>query len=400
MSDLGGELSNTRRWAITGLLFVSGFINYLHRVIISVALPIVGIDLHLNPVGKGVLLSAFFWSYAFMQVPIGWLADRFSLRWLYAGAFALWTLVCGFSGFARTLEVLIVLRIIMGVGESIYLPGGMKAVSLFFGAKERGLASGLVNCGTRAGLALGAPLIAVLVARMGWKNTFMVLGFGGMLWLVPWLEVFPARTHSAALRSKGSAVRSWTWMDRNLLAMSGLNFCYGYYWYLLVTWLPDYLVVARHLSLRRTGVYVAMPFLVYMVCEPLGGWVADLLIRFGWTEVRSRKTVIAGAYLTSLMFLPVSYVTSDVEAIILVGGASLVGLATGNMFALLQRYAPAGETGLWTGFMSFGGNVSGIAGPIVTGLLIAKTHSYTPGFVVSIAALLVGLPFLTMLRGH
>src|SRR5437879_2673461 len=149
-----------RRWLIATLLCAAGLINYFDRTIVSVALPVIAADLNLRPAKLGVLLSAFFWSYALMQVPIGWLSDRFNLRWLYAGCFALWSLTCGFTGFASSLGVLILLRMLLGIGESIYLPGGMKLVSVLFPAKDRGLASGLVNCGTRAGLAFGAPLIA------------------------------------------------------------------------------------------------------------------------------------------------------------------------------------------------------------------------------------------------
>src|SRR6202050_5516221 len=116
-----------RRWLIAALLFLAGLINYFDRTIVSVALPVIALDLHIGPARIRVLLSAFFWSYALMQVPIGALADRYNLRWLYAGCFALWSLTCGLTGFSSSLGVMIVLRIMLGIGESIYLPGGMKA---------------------------------------------------------------------------------------------------------------------------------------------------------------------------------------------------------------------------------------------------------------------------------
>src|ERR1019366_930466 len=136
-------MSGARRWTIAGLLFASGFINYLDRAILSVALPPIAADLGLGPASKGGLLSAFFWSYALMQLPMGWYSDRLNLRWFYAGAFALWSLTCGFTGFAGSLGALILLRIVLGIGESVYLPAGMKIVSQFFHAGDRGLASGL-----------------------------------------------------------------------------------------------------------------------------------------------------------------------------------------------------------------------------------------------------------------
>src|SRR5580693_1996611 len=118
-----------RRWWIAVLLFFAGLINYFDRTIVSVALPVIAADLHLGPARMGVLLSAFFWSYALMQVPIGWLSDRYNLRWLYAACFALWSFTCGLTGFATTLGVMFVLRVALGIGESVYLPGGMKIVS-------------------------------------------------------------------------------------------------------------------------------------------------------------------------------------------------------------------------------------------------------------------------------
>src|SRR5689334_19781569 len=137
------SISSARCWSIVGLLFVASLINYVDRMTISFALPEkMSAELKLGPAGKGAVLSAFFWSYALMQVPIGVLADRVNLRWLYAGAFAVWSLAQGFTGFAGSLVVLIGFRILLGIGEAIYLPGGAKIVSLFFPSSERGLPCG------------------------------------------------------------------------------------------------------------------------------------------------------------------------------------------------------------------------------------------------------------------
>src|SRR6266480_2039161 len=123
-------ISNARRWTIVGLLFTASLINYFDRATISFALPLISKELHLGPEAKGVLLSAFFWSYALMQIPMGVLADRWNLRWLYAGAFALWSIAQGLIGLSDGLAMLIAFRILLGVGEAVYLPGGSKIVSL------------------------------------------------------------------------------------------------------------------------------------------------------------------------------------------------------------------------------------------------------------------------------
>src|SRR4030095_10991812 len=121
-------VSNRRRWAIVGLLFTASLINYFDRATISFALPLISKELSLGPEAKGILLSAFFWSYAFMQIPMGILADRVNLRWLYAAAFTLWSVSQGLMGFANSLGALIMFRFLLGIGEAIYLPGGSKIV--------------------------------------------------------------------------------------------------------------------------------------------------------------------------------------------------------------------------------------------------------------------------------
>ncbi len=165
------------RWTIVGLLFAASVINYLDRSTISLALPLVSRDLVLGPESKGLLLSAFFWSYALMQIPVGWAADRFNLRWLYAAAFVLWSLGQGLTGFAGSLGVLLLFRMLLGVGESIYLPGGTKIVSLLFGPAERGLPCGLFDFGTRMGLVLGGLTVPWLLVHLGWRLTFRLIGF-------------------------------------------------------------------------------------------------------------------------------------------------------------------------------------------------------------------------------
>jgi len=387
------SISNSRRWVLMGLLFVASFINYLDRATISVALPLLSVDFHLSPNSKGMLLSSFFVSYALMQVPIGWCADRWNLRWLYAGLFAVWSIACGFTGFAGSLMVLILLRILLGIGESIYLPGGTKIVSMLFPSPERGFPSGLFDSGTRLGLAVGAPLIAALIMFCGWRNMFAVVGFPAIIWVVPWLLVAPKNlqgVRSVAVTS-GSPPARRIHFNRNLLGICLGFFCFDYYWYLLVTWLPDYLVTVRHLTLVRAGFYAALPFFVFGACQPLGGWITDWFIRLGWDETRTRKTMLTVAFLTGLLLIPAARAQSPIGALAFLMGGSLAGLATGNMFAVLQSCAPPDEVGIWTGFENFAGNIGGILAPSVTGFLIARTGTYLPGFALAAGVMVAGL---------
>ena len=385
-------ISNARRWTIAWLLFLAGVINYLDRAIVSVALPLIAADFHQGPAAKGVLLSAFFWSYSLMQLPMGWCADRYNLRWFYAGGFALWSLACGLTGFAGSLAVMLVLRVVLGIGESVYLPGGMKIVSILFDSRDRGLASGVVNCGTRVGLAVGVPLIAWLVEIFSWRKTFFFAGFASLIWIIPWLAIVPQRIGVARPQTPVAGKRPWHSLDRNLVGLCLGHIGFSYYWTLLVTWLPDYLVGARHMPIRKAGAYAVIPYLVFSISEPLGGWIADRLVKLGWNESLSRKWIVTFAFLTSLCMLPGALIADDRAAICLIGAASMVGLATGNILSMLQRYAPPNDVGLWTGILNFVGNVAGIMAPLAMGLLIAGTGSYFPGLALAVAILLAGLP--------
>jgi MFS transporter, ACS family, D-galactonate transporter len=389
-------VSNSRRWGIVGLLFTASLINYLDRAAISFALPLISKDFHLTPETKGLLLSSFFWSYALMQVPIGWCADRLNLRWLYAGAFALWSLAQGLTGLAGSLTVLIGFRILLGVGESIYLPGGVKIVSVLFSGKDRGLPSGLFDFGSRTGLILEGLLVPWLLTRYGWRPTFVLLGFTAMLWLVPWLLVFPRQLGAAtrAVVSPPGIKPPFRWrvfLNRNLFGICLGFFCFDYYWYVLITWLPDYLVTVRHLTIVQTGFYGSLVFFTFGICEPIGGWIADSLIRRGWNETRTRKGIVTFAFFAGLFMVAAMRASHTGLVIWLLIAASLVGLATGNLLVILQCCAPFDKVGIWTGAENFAGNLAGIAAPLAVGLLIKRSGSYVPGFELGVGILLVGL---------
>ncbi|HEU0176325.1 MAG TPA: MFS transporter [Blastocatellia bacterium] len=391
-------VTNTHRWTIIGLLFVASLINYFDRATISMALPLLSSEFKLGPQDKGILLSAFFWSYALMQIPMGWLADRINLRWLYAGAFAAWSVAQGLMGLAETMTMLITLRILLGIGESIYLPGGSKVVSLLFTAKERGLPSGIFDFGTRTGLVLEGLIVPWCLYHYGWRRTFLIVGFSGLLWLIPWLLATPRRLQgNGGSKSAGGAspatvqqLRS-VLRSRNLLGICLGFFCFDYYWYLLVTWLPDYLVTVRHLTVLKAGFYSSLPFFVFGVSEPIGGWIADRLVRKGWDETRTRKAVVTVAFATGLLLIPAAIVRSPGAAVALIIGGSLVGLATGNLLVILQSCAPPNDIGLWTGVENFVGNLAGILAPLATGFLINWTGSYFPGFALAAIVLVAGL---------
>lgn len=391
--DLPNSTDN-RRWSIVALLFVASLINYLDRATISFALPLISRDFHLSAESKGLLLSSFFWSYAVMQIPIGWSADRFNLRSLYAAAFVVWSFAQGLTGLAASLTALVAFRILLGVGESIYLPGGTKIVSLLFSAKERGLPSGIFDFGTRTGLLLEGMLVPWLLVHFGWRRTFLILGFTALIWLGPWFWIVPSRLqaqrpHGSSEAAISSVARSL--LSRNLLGICLGFFCFDYYWYVLVTWLPDYLVTVRRLSIVQAGFYASLAFFTFGIAEPIGGWIADSLIRRGWDETATRKGIVTVGFTMGIFLIAVMRTSHTGVAIGFLIAACLVGLATGNLLAILQSCAPSDAVGIWTGAENFAGNLAGIIAPLAVGFSIKWYGSYVPGFQLASIILLAGI---------
>jgi MFS family permease len=301
-------------------------------------------------------------------------------------------------GLAETMTMLITLRILLGIGEAIYLPGGSKIVSLLFTAKERGLPSGIFDFGTRTGLVLEGIIVPYCLYNYGWRRTFLIVGFSGLLWLIPWLMATPRRLQDKSVTKSAGGARPATLRQlqsvlrsRNLLGICLGFFCFDYYWYLLVTWLPDYLVTVRHLTVLKAGFLSSLPFFVFGVSEPIGGWIADRLVSQGWDETRTRKMVVTVAFATGLLLIPAALVESATAAVALIAGGSLVGLATGNLLVILQSCAPPNDIGLWTGVENFVGNLAGVLAPLATGFLIGWTGSYFSGFALAAIVLVLGL---------
>ena len=391
------DISDARRWIVVGLLTLAAIISYADRAALSVALPAISLDLHLGPVAKGVVLSSFFWLYTLLQIPVGVLTDRVNLRWFFAACFALWSVASGLTGLAESMAVLIAMRILLGVGESILQPATLRAVAGLFVSKERGLPTGLCATGTRFGLALGAPLSAWLVVRYGWHRMFFLVGFLALAWLVPWLMACPRQIPQDAEVPRIQGSRQFLAINKNLIGCCLGSFCFGYYQYILVTWLPDYFVSVRHFSLMNAGIYAAITYLVWGVCGTMGGWIADKFIQRGRNETITRKTVITVSFATSLLIIPAALTGSAMLAASLATAASLVGLCSGNALVVVQDCAPRGQVGAWSGMSNFVGNLGGVLSPLVTGSLIATTGSYVYGFVLGALVLVAGiLPYWFM----
>jgi len=393
------------------LLNVGMVIAYISRANLPVALALPDFIryFHLSDIDRGTLNSAFFWTYALLQIPAGWLVDRHGVKWPYAISFLFWSLASAGTIAVRSISELIALRMVLGVGEAAVAPASYKWIRAHFDEKERGLAVGVYMAGTKIGPAIGPPLAAWLIVRYDWRLMFVVLGLGGLIWLVPWLLL--VKDDRAPAAAQGDNARS----DKpapaqipfgKLLATPVVwgiviaTFCYMYFVYFCMTWMPAYFIEQRHQSLSKMGLFTFASFAGIAVMAILGGWLADLAIRRGGNPVTVRKWfTIAGFAIACTELIGARSPSLDVAVAFAIISLSGLGLATANYWAITQTLFPASAIGRITGVQNCAASIAGIVAPILSGWLKQKTGGYTAPMNAIWIVLVVGiLAYLIMVR--
>jgi MFS family permease len=382
-SSVGETISSVRRWSIVGLLCVGMMVAYFDRVNLSIALAVPEFKQLFNVTDRdsGALNAAFYWSYAFLQIPAGWITDRYGAKYPQAVGFALWSVVSALAGFAGSFWQLFGLRMLLGVFQSIVTPAGMRWIRFHCAENHRGLAVGLFMAASKAGPALGAPLAAWLLLAFGWRLMFVILGLGCLVWLVPWLamvnegeralERATTRRHSEELSFRSIVTSPMIW------GIVVGTFAYNYFAYFCMTWMPTYFVERRHLSLQSMGFYTMAGFLGMAIVATAAGWAADRMIEAGGDPVSVRKAFsILGLLVASTEVIGALSVSHGVALFFAVFSLCGLGLMTANYWALTQTLIPGMAVGRMVGIQNCAANLPGIVAPLLTGWLKQSTGSY------------------------
>ncbi len=349
-------------------------------------------ELGLTPTQLGLLLSAFFWTYALFQIVAGWLVDRYNVNWVFGMGFLLWSAATAATGLVGGFFSLFAFRLLLGVGESVAYPAYSKILASHFPEHRRGLTNGLIDAGSKVGPALGTLIGGLVVARYGWRALFLVLGLGSLLWLLPWAAwALPVKVDSAEeIRDRVGYVQILR--QRSAWGTFLGLFAINYVWYFSLTWLPSYLVMERHFSLETMAILGSLPFWALAASATVSGWLSDHLIARGASVTRVRKTfVAAGLLLLCGLVLPAAVVPDHRVAIaLLIAGFFSFGLTTSNHWAISQTLAGPMASGRWTGVQNAFGNLAGVVAPTVTGLIVQKTGSFYLAFVAVCVVLVLG----------
>lgn len=386
---------------LVGLLTLSVLLNYVDRGAVGIAAPLMKKELHLSATEFGLAVSAFFWIYAPIQLILGWLCDRFNVYRLFALGLAIWAASTLATAFVGGLVALVLLRILLGIGESIAFPGSSKIIAAEVAPSNRGIVNALIAAAIAFGPAVGTLAGGVLLESHGWRSIFLVFGLATFFWLIPWAFVSrPFKAAPAAAEMHRPPIGQLLRVP--MLWWSGIaQFCTNYAFYFILAWLPLFLVSTRGMSITNMTMLTTAFFVVQGVSALGFGWLSDHLVRGGMAEGHLRRRLLAAAqFTTAVAIVGVAYAGSN-QAIgwWLMPAAVATGVLSTNIYCVAQIFAGPKMSGSWVGIQNGLGNASGIVGPVITGLIIDYTGSYHWAFLSAAAvAACGGLIWLTIIR--
>lgn len=394
------------QWILLSLLVVSVTINYIDRGNLSIAASRLSSELQLDPEKIGLLLSSFFWTYAAMQIVSGWLIDRFSVYWIFAGGFFIWSAATALTGLAGGFAAIFALRLLLGVGESVSYPAYSKIIAQGFTEKHRGLANGLIDLGSKSGPALGLMIGGVVLSRYGWRALFIGVGLISMLWLIPWAWV----ARRAMRPSEDSVALSGLEVGPGMLEIAGQRsawgtflclFCGNYVWYFLLTWLPWYLVRERHYSEAAMGRFGSLAFWAVGFASLISGWISDRLVERGGSPTFVRKMFAAGGLAGAIVIIGVPLLENQNASLyVLIFACISFGCYSSHPWLISQTLAGPAAAGRWSGMQNAIGNLAGVIAPWLTGRIVRDTGHFVYAFVVVSVILGLGATSYILMIGR
>jgi MFS family permease len=382
-----------REWIVLILLVISAFINYIDRTTLSVAATDIEADLHITNTQLGTLHSAFFAAYAICQLSFfaGWMVGRFHAGLVLASGYLLWSAATALTGIAPSFAVILGLRVLLGIGESVSYPSYSRILASEYPEHHRGFANALIDAGTKTGPALGVLVGGLLVAQLKWRVFFFALGAVSLLWLIPWIRFMP-RGASAAREDRKLVPSVGAILGQRSAWFTAFGlFCANYYWYFLITWLPAYLEKERHFPKQKMALFGWFPFLAIATSCVISGWLSDRLIARGKSPTFVRKGFAGIGLLLATVLVAVAVVPGDAIAMAILTFACIAfGMYTSNLFAITQALAGPHAAGKWTSFQNGFGNLAGVLAPWLTGRVVDETGHFYVAFLVAACFALAG----------
>ncbi|MDI9280268.1 MFS transporter [Pantoea sp. EABMAA-21] len=396
------------RFSVLAMLFVVTAINYMDRANLSVAGSHIQGDLALSPTQLGLLFSMFTWFYAMSQIPVGYLLDRIGSRWLYGSAIVLWSVFTLLMGFAShhlfatataSFMMLLACRALVGIAEAPSFPSNTKIIATWFPDHERARATATYSSAQYIGLALLTPLLSLIVSKWGWEMSFYISGAVGIVFGFYWLIRYRDPQHSTQVNKgeldiirqgggygsevKGANTRvNWPEVrfilrQRTTWGLFIAQFAASSTLYFFLTWFIVYLEKGLHLSIDKAGIGAMFPYLMAMAGVLCGGTLSDLLLKRGRSRTFARKLpVMTGMLLTCSIALVNFFQDQPVIAIGILSIAFFANAFSNLGWVVCSDVIPRHLIGTIGGFLNIFGNLSGIASPIIIGIILQRTQNF------------------------
>jgi sugar phosphate permease len=382
------------------------FVLYIDRVNLATAAGPIQMEFGLSNTQLGIAFSAFAWSYAVFQIVGGRLSDRFGPRMTLTVCALIWTVTTILTGFVGGLVSLVFVRLVLGIGEGATLPSSARAISDWTPRSQRGFAQGITHSFSRLGNAITPPVVAALVTAFSWRASFWALSSLSAVWAMIWLYYFrdDPRTHRGITPAEldrlpdgghRAAMQSgqvpWSRLLRRMLPTTIVYFCTGWTGVIFFTWLPTFFLNGYHLNIKSSALFASGVFFAGVVGDTAGGLVSDWLLRRTGSLVIARSWLIATVMIGSLAcLLPVLFVRDlTTIALCLTGAFFFLEMVIGPIWAVPMDIAPE-HAGTASGILNTGAAIAGIITPVVFGIVVDKTGSWTLPFAGSICLQLVG----------
>jgi sugar phosphate permease len=405
ISRPSARIRSIQRWSVV-LLVAGGALNYVDRATLSVANKLIQDDLGISVAKMGVLLSAFLWAYAFSQLPVGGLIDRFGPRRLLGLGLLCWSAAQAAGGLVRGFGTFIMARLALGIGEAPLFPGGARVVRDWFGLGERGFATGLLQSASSLGNFIAVPLLTFLMLTLNWRWMFIIVGATGVILALVWWLVHrdPAEVQLTAdevryltegdenTTTSPPSFEEWMMLFTHRTTWGMIAGFFGtiYTLWLYTSWLPYYLEHERHMSVAKVGIVAAIPYFFGCVGAVTGGWLCDFLTRHGWTPMGSRKLLMTCALIgIALCTVGTVLAESNTLALTLISvSLFLIYIASSAAWATVPVAAPSQYTASLGSMQNFGGYLGGALAPTVTGFIVEKTGGFSQALLLSAAVTL------------
>jgi ACS family glucarate transporter-like MFS transporter len=408
-----GSLWSGKRFYVAALLFLNLFINFMHRINLSVAAPSIAKDFGWDAGKMGLLFSSYQWTYCLLLLLWGWMSDRIGTRLVNGLSVTIWSTAGMLTGIATSFGSMLATRLALGGAEAASFPTSAKVVRQWFPVSERGLATAIFNAGTFAGPAFSAPLVAWLLLKEGWRVSFMITGAVGYVWVFLWLKFFcppaecswlPEEEKQYILAETDSQTKAATPPKGTLLRLVGrrtmwglflIQGCCAYTMLLFLFWLPSYLVQSRHMSLTKASWFTSVPYIVAVFLGLLIGKLSDSVLTHEAVRQGKRRTLLIVFILLSGVVLLTNMVVNEYLLLLLISiSLACISGALSLNIALTNDLVWNSEiVGLAISFLMLGGNIFGSLVPIATGYIVKWTGSfdiafYLAGFLLFVAALI------------